>query len=347
MTRVRSQKNRDLPPNLYVRNGYYSYRDPRTRKEYSLGRQKTYAINEAVSANQLLLNHEASKPLTERIEGHGSVSFHEFLDRYETILQSRGLKEKTMKDYKHRINVIRKEMIDVPIESVTTKNIADLLHPFINKGKITTARLMRIFLNDYFKEAISLGILKINPVTPTKIPKIKIQRARLSFNDFTTILNLINDKNHWLTKSMKIALVTGQRISDISKLKWENIYDNKLWVTQQKTGSKIAIPLNIEIANIKLSKLFELKNERSEYIITNGDKKLTTDKISKTFAKFRDKSELKWEGNPPSFHEIRSLSARLYTEAMGTDFAKKLLGHKSIEMTAKYQDERNNGWVEL
>lgn len=92
-----------------------------------------------------------------------------------------------------------------------------------------------------------------------------------------------------------------------------------------KTESKIAIPLNIEIVNIKLSKLLEIKNERSEYIITNGDKKLSTDKISKTFAKFRDKSELKWEVNPPSFHEIRSLSARLYTETMGTDFAKNYL----------------------
>ncbi|MDR5615596.1 phage integrase Arm DNA-binding domain-containing protein, partial [Arsenophonus sp.] len=47
MTRIRKIKNRDLPPNLYKRKGYYSYRDPRTRKEYGLGRNKAYAINEA------------------------------------------------------------------------------------------------------------------------------------------------------------------------------------------------------------------------------------------------------------------------------------------------------------
>ncbi|MFV9998399.1 MAG: phage integrase Arm DNA-binding domain-containing protein, partial [Arsenophonus endosymbiont of Dermacentor nuttalli] len=40
MTRIRKIKNWDLPPNLYKRNGYYSYRDPRTRKEYGLGRNK-------------------------------------------------------------------------------------------------------------------------------------------------------------------------------------------------------------------------------------------------------------------------------------------------------------------
>ncbi|MFS1583714.1 MAG: phage integrase Arm DNA-binding domain-containing protein [Candidatus Arsenophonus phytopathogenicus] len=28
MTRTRKIKNRDLPPNLYKRNGYYSYKEP-------------------------------------------------------------------------------------------------------------------------------------------------------------------------------------------------------------------------------------------------------------------------------------------------------------------------------
>ncbi|MFS1538879.1 MAG: phage integrase Arm DNA-binding domain-containing protein [Candidatus Phlomobacter fragariae] len=67
MPRIRSRKNRDFPPNLYERKGYYTYRDPRTRKEYGLGRNKAYAISEAISANQLLLNDDKVKPLTERI----------------------------------------------------------------------------------------------------------------------------------------------------------------------------------------------------------------------------------------------------------------------------------------
>ncbi|MFS1539830.1 MAG: tyrosine-type recombinase/integrase, partial [Candidatus Phlomobacter fragariae] len=107
--------------------------------------------------------------------------------------------------------------------------------------------------------------------------------------------------------------------------------------------------LNIKylIFNIKLSETLGFKKTNSEYIITDEGKKISTNKISKGFAKFRYKSKLTWEGNPPSFHEIRSLSARLYTEKMGGDFAQKLLGHKSAEMTAKYQDNRSNDWIEL
>ncbi|HGJ5869470.1 site-specific integrase [Arsenophonus nasoniae] len=347
MTRIRKTKNRDLPPNLYKRNGYYSYRDPRTRKEYGLGRNKAYAINEAISANQLLMKAENVKPLTERIDGQGTVYFHEFLDRYEEILKTRGLRETTLKEYRQRIRIIRKGFLDTPIQNITTKNIADFLHPFINEGKTTTAKLLRGSIIDCFKEALASGLVQLNPAELTKTPKAKIQRVRLSLNDFKTILNLNNDGDHWLTHAMKLALVTGQRISDISKMRYEDIHDNKLWVIQQKTETKITIPLNIEIINIRLSDIIKINEHDSEYIINDTGKKVSIEKISKGFAKLRDKTNLTWEGTPPSFHEIRSLSARLYTEKNGSEFARKLLGHKSAEMTAKYQDDRQNSWIEI
>ncbi|MFS1539278.1 MAG: tyrosine-type recombinase/integrase [Candidatus Phlomobacter fragariae] len=347
MPRIRSRKNRDLPSNLYERKGYYTYRDPRTRKEYGLGRNKAYAINEAINANQLLINKENTKSLTEKIEGHGSISFHEFLDRYKEILKTRGLKEKTLKDYKHRISVIKKRIIDAPIENITTKNIADFLHPFIHEGKTTTAKLLRGSLIDCFREALASGLMQLNPADLTKNPKTKIQRSRLSLNDFVAILNLIDDDNYWLTKAMNLALVTGQRISDIAKLKWENIHDNKLWIVQQKTETKIAIPLDIGIESIKLKNILKKINHEADFIITKNKKQVTAVKISASFTKFRNKTKLTWEGSPPSFHEIRSLSARLYTEKMGSEFTRKLLGHKSAKMTAKYQDNRNDSWIEI
>lgn len=48
-----------------------------------------------------------------------------------------------------------------------------------------------------------------------------------------------------------------------------------------------------------------------------------------------------------SFHEIRSLSARLYEEEKGAEFAQKILGHKSMQMTDRYLDDRGNGYTEL
>lgn len=67
--------------------------------------------------------------------------------------------------------------------------------------------------------------------------------------------------------------------------------------------------------------------------------------MARGFAKARELSGITWEKEPPSFHELRSLSARLYTEEKGTEFAQRLLGHKSLVMTAKYQDNRGSEWV--
>ncbi|HGJ5862907.1 MAG TPA: tyrosine-type recombinase/integrase, partial [Arsenophonus nasoniae] len=314
---------------------------------YGLGRNKAYAINEAISANQLLLNAEKVKPLTERIDGQGTVYFHEFLDRYEKILKTRGLRERTLKEYWQRIGVIRKGFIDAPIQNITTKNIADFLHPFIHEGKTTTAKLLRGSLIDCFREALASGLVELNPAELTKNPKAKIQRVRLSLNDFNTILDSINDDVQWLSKAMKIALVTGQRVSDISKIKWKDIHDGKLWIVQQKTGTKLNIPLSLEIIGIRLSNIIKNNKNNSEYVINDDGKKISAERISKRFSKARDLTNLKWEGSPPSFHEIRSLSARLYTEKNGSEFTRKLLGHKSAEMTAKYQDDRQDSWIEI
>ncbi|MFS1537692.1 MAG: tyrosine-type recombinase/integrase [Candidatus Phlomobacter fragariae] len=135
---------------------------------------------------------------------------------------------------------------------------------------------------------------------------------------------------------MKLALVTGQRVSDIAK-----------WIVQQKTGTKIVIPLDIEIVSMKLNDILKKINQEADFVITKNKKQITAVRISTGFTKFRDKMKLVWYGSPPSFHEIRSLSARLCTEKMGSEFTRKLLGHKSAEMTAKYQDDRSDNWIEI
>lgn len=51
------------------------------------------------------------------------------------------------------------------------------------------------------------------------------------------------------------------------------------------------------------------------------------------------------EEQRPTFHEIRSLGARLY-EAQGID-PQALLGHKDRRMTEVYTDERKVEWQEV
>jgi integrase len=52
------------------------------------------------------------------------------------------------------------------------------------------------------------------------------------------------------------------------------------------------------------------------------------------FAEARDQSGLTWASDPPTFHEIRSLAARLYAKERGDDFAQALRGHKTGKCAA-------------
>ena len=65
--------------------------------------------------------------------------------------------------------------------------------------------------------------------------------------------------------------------------------------------------------------------------------------ISQAFADCRDQAPIQWAGTPASFHELRSLSERLYRR-QGID-TKSLLGHKTQRMNDTYADARGQDWM--
>ncbi|MGL5423999.1 MAG: tyrosine-type recombinase/integrase [Serratia fonticola] len=72
---------------------------------------------------------------------------------------------------------------------------------------------------------------------------------------------------------------------------------------------------------------------------------LHADSLTKAFVSARKESGLTFTSTPPTFHEIRSLSGRLYEDEYGKEFAQKLLGHKSMTMTNRYLDRRQKEWI--
>lgn len=129
------------------------------------------------------------------------------------------------------------------------------------------------------------------------------------------------------------------------------IYDDNIWIEQKKTGMKLTIPLSVSITNLSLSDTLEKCKKLfagSETVIaTRTGSELKVETISRAFAKARDATGIKWSGEPPSFHEIRSLSARLYATEKGNNYAQKLLGHKSAQMSERYIDARGTEWIKV
>ncbi|WP_440863624.1 tyrosine-type recombinase/integrase [Symbiopectobacterium purcellii] len=104
--------------------------------------------------------------------------------------------------------------------------------------------------------------------------------------------------------------------------------------------------LNLCLADV-LNQFRRLNNGRAHIVANAKYKQFAAKTISAAFLKARRISGLIWERKPPSFHEIRSLSARLYTDEKGKEYAQKLLGHKSSAMTDRYRDDRGAEWKQI
>jgi hypothetical protein len=108
-------------------------------------------------------------------------------------------------------------------------------------------------------------------------------------------------------------------------MKFSDIWDDHLHVVQEKTGSKLAIPLSLRLNAIDWSLRDVVARCRdyavSPYLIhffratsmAERGAQVKSNTITMNFSKARDKAEINWgDGTPATFHEQRSLAERLY-----------------------------------
>ncbi len=292
------------------------------------------------------------------------ISVTNWLDEYLKIQQERltagEIKVNTVRQKIAPIEAFRKHCGNENIDSIQTKYIAILVDEYKERGQARMAQIVRMVLIDVFKEAQHAGEVSpgYNPAKVTKMPINKVKRQRLGLEEWEVIFEKAGETQRYLQNAMLLALVTGQRLGDIAKLRFDDVWDEHLHIVQEKTGSKLAIPLDLkcEKINCTLRGVIARCRDRilSPYMLhyhhttsqAERGGQVSANAITTGFQKSRDKTNLKWDkGTPPSFHEQRSLSERLYRE-QGVD-TKTLLGHKSQAMTDKYHDDRGKDWVIL
>ncbi|EEC4936867.1 tyrosine-type recombinase/integrase [Salmonella enterica subsp. enterica serovar Kasenyi] len=275
-----------------------------------------------------------------------------WIDRYEVLLQRRSLSVNTYKIRSNQLATVREKMGEMILAEVTTRHIAEFLESWIAEGKNTMAGAMRSVLSDMFREAIVEGRITTNPVEPTRAPEIKVARERLQLETYNATRTAAEYLPVWFPLAMDLALVTGQRREDIVNMKFSDIVDGRLHVTQIKTGMKIAFPLSLtlEAPGLRPGTVIDRCRlvSRTDFMISAGIRKnsptgnIHPDGLTKTFVKARKASGVNFSNNPPTFHEIRSLAGRLYKNEHGEVFAQKLLGHTSANTTKLYLDERDD-----
>lgn len=371
---ARPRKNNVKIPNLYplysrkVNKIYWRYKHPVTGKFHSLGTNEAEATAIAIEANERLAEQRTRQVLaiSDKIASSKgkAITTNTWLDRYWKIqderLENGDIKPNTHKQKAKPVALLRESVGMKLISSVDVRDVAQILESYVAEGQPRMAQVIRSVLIDVFKEAQHYGEVPpgYNPALATKQPRRRITRQRLNLDEWQKIFEIADARHQYMGNAMLLALVTGQRLGDISNMKFNDIWDDHLHVVQEKTGSKLAIPLSLRLNAIDWSLRDVVARCRdyavSPYLIhffratsmAERGAQVKSNTITMNFSKARDKAELNWgDGTPATFHEQRSLAERLY-EAQGID-TQKLLGHKSPAQTQRYHDDRGKDWQEI
>lgn len=370
---ARPRKNNVSVPNLYplysrkVNKIYWRYKHPITGKFHALGTDEVEAIAIATEANARLADQRTRQILafSDRIATSKgkAITVSTWLDRYWKIQEERlaagDIKLNTFKQKTKPVSLLRERVGMKLLPSVDVRDIAQLLDEYVTAGQPRMAQVVRTVLVDIFKEAQHAGEVPpgYDPASATKKPRRKITRQRLE--EWQKIFEIADSNHQYMGNAMLLALVTGQRLGDISNMKFSDVWDDHLHVLQEKTGSKIAIPLSLRLNAINWS-LRDIISRCRDYAVSpylvhffratsqaERGAQVKSNTLTTNFSKARDKAEIPLqEGKTPStFHEQRSLAERLY-KAQGVN-TKELLGHRSQQQTDGYHDDRGKDWTTI
>ncbi|WP_314154187.1 phage integrase Arm DNA-binding domain-containing protein [Rouxiella badensis] len=365
-------------PNLYCKldrrtsKVYWQYRHPITGKFIGFGTDGDTAREAAIAANSMITEQQSKQinllvdmTIKKTTTNDAGIRVADWIDKYLKIQEERVLhgeiKKITFKTKKSCALVLSKRLPNVRLINLDTKSIAAILDEYKAEGKPRMAQILRATWGDIFKEAQHAGevVPGFNPAMATRIPKAKVTRARLSFADWKAIFKAAEQFQPYVQNAMLLALITGQRRADICNMKFSDVWDGHLHITQQKTGSRLALPLTLYLPELDISLGDVIKRCRdkvlSKYLIHHnrqhssaapGDP-INQNSLTRVFMQVRDIADIKFssDSTPPSFHEQRSLAERLYS-AHGID-TQTLLGHKTAAMTEKYHDDRGANWITL
>lgn len=149
-----------------------------------------------------------------------------------------------------------------------------------------------------------------------------------------------------LQDAMALAYLTGQRPSDVLKMRETDIIDNCIEVTQDKTGKKLRISIEGELESL-MQRILKRKSQhviRSLYLIVNENgERLSKSTLRSQFDIARAKAGI----NKTDF-QFRDLRAKAGTDkAESSDIwqAQKQLGHSDVTITHRYVRARKGDKV--
>jgi integrase len=313
----RRSTNHDLPPRMHQKGGQFYYvTGTRPRKWIALGAD----INEA-RRKWAVLEGEAEDPRDR--------TFAVIARRYRReVMPTKALL--TQRDNERELDKLEAVFGAVPIDAIRPADVREYMDIRGQQAR-TRANREKALLSHIFNHARAWGYTSApNPCTGIRGYKEAGRDRYVTDDEYRAVWGAADAD---LRDAMDLALLTAQRPADVLKMNRDDIRDDALWVTQNKTGKKLRIAIVGELATvIERMQNRPRKVTGSALIQNEAGERLTYHAFRSRFDKARKAAGVDFQ--------FRDLRAKAASDTGDLAHAQQLLGHKTRGMTEHYTRER-------
>lgn len=313
----RRSNNHDLPPRMHRKGGQFYYvTGTRPRKWVPLGPD----LNEA---------RRQWAVLEGQVEDPADRTFAVIARRYRREVMP--LKApRTRADNERELEKLEAVFGSVPIDAIRPADVREYMDIRGQQAR-TRANREKALLSHIFNQARAWGYTSApNPCTGIKGHRETGRDRYVSDDEYRDVWRAADEA---VRDAMDLALLTAQRPADVLKMNRADIVDGVLLVTQNKTGKKLRIAVEGELADVLARVLARPCGTDGQALIRNENgQRLTYGALRSRFEKAREAAGVDFQ--------FRDLRAKAASDVGDLRHAQKLLGHKQPTMTDRYVRSR-------
>lgn len=234
----------------------------------------------------------------------------------------------TKKHYEGALKRLDAYLEKVSLEQIEPKHVKDYLRRRSSKG---AGMFERRILSALFNWARENGYTKAaNPCHGMKFSQAERKAFKYTGKRGRYVTDAefdhVYSRAPWLLQdAMDLALLTGQRPSDLFRATRQDIRDGVLWIEQGKTGAKVGIKVQGAIASAIERAQKRSRRIQSVYLIADAKgQPLNVKRLNGLFVKARGEAD--WQ--------FRDLRAKAASDSPNLKKAQLLLGHATEATTA-------------
>jgi integrase len=251
------------------------------------------------------------------------------------------LRPSTAYGYGHLFKLIKPDLGSAMLRDFGPVQGERLLHDFAGRKPRAQSQLknMKGFLSGAFRYAVRTGVIQVNPMRETMLPKNAKTTESTQAYSLAEIQKMLTVLTEPTKTAVLVAALTGLRISEIRGLRWTDFTGDQLHVRRAVWGSHIndakttASVASVPVVAV-LRKALEAHRERSvgEYIFT-GDTGRPLVLQNYTRRHIIPKLGKTWHG----WHGFRrGVSTTLYDLGVPDKVIQEILRHANVAVTMKH-----------